>query len=55
MNYVGIVLSEKGVSSSPDKIKALRNYNKPKNVKDVRSHLVLDSFYPRPILDIDTH
>jgi len=37
VNYLGFVLSERGVSSSPDKIKAVRNYPTPKNVRDVRS------------------
>ena len=55
VNYVGFVLSEKGVSSSPDKIKAVRNYNTPKNVKDVRSYTGLTSFYRRLILDIATY
>jgi hypothetical protein len=33
VNYLGFVLSEKGVSASPDKIKAVRNYPTPKNVR----------------------
>jgi len=45
------VLSEKGVAASPDKIKAVRNYPTPKNVKDVGAYLVLASFYRRLIQD----
>jgi hypothetical protein len=45
------VLTEKGVSTSPDKIKAVRNYPTPKNVKDVRAYLGLASFYRRLIQD----
>ena len=30
VNYFGFVLSEKGVSDSPDKTKAVRNYRAPK-------------------------
>ena len=37
VNYLEFVLSERGVSSSPDEIKAVRNYPTPKNVRDVRS------------------
>ena len=50
VNYLGFVLSEKGVSASP-KIKAVRNYPIPKNVKDVRAYLGLASFYRRLIQD----
>jgi len=49
VNYLGFVLSGKGVSASPDKIKAVRNYPTPKNVKDVRSYLGLASLYRRLI------
>jgi hypothetical protein len=48
------VLSEKGVSASPDKIKAVRNYPTPKNVKDVRTYLGLASFYQRLIQDFSS-
>jgi hypothetical protein len=44
-HYLGYVLSEKGVSASPDKIKAARDYPVPKSVKDVRAFLGLASFY----------
>ena len=47
VNYVGYVLSEKRVSASPDKVKAVRDYPTPKNVKDVRAFLGLASFYRR--------
>jgi hypothetical protein len=41
---LGFVLSDKGVLASPDKVKAVREYPVPKNVKDVREFLVLASF-----------
>jgi hypothetical protein len=47
MQYLGYVLSEKGVSASPDKVKALREYSAPKNVRGVRAFLGLASFYRR--------
>jgi len=40
-------LSEKGVSASPDKVTAVRQYPVPKNVKDVRAFLGLALFYRR--------
>ena len=54
VNYLGYVLSEKGVSASPDKIKAVRDYTTPKNVKDVRAFLGLASFYLRLVHDFAT-
>jgi hypothetical protein len=39
------VLSEQGVAASPDKIKAVKNYPLPKNVKDVRAFVGLASSY----------
>jgi len=47
VQYLGFVLSEGGVTASPDKVKAVREYPTPKNVKDVREFLGLTSFYRR--------
>jgi hypothetical protein len=47
VQYLGFVLSDKGVPASPDKVKAVREYPVPKNVKDVRAFLGLASFYRR--------
>jgi hypothetical protein len=46
LNYLGYVVSRDGVTASPDKVKAVRQYPVPKNVK-VRSFLGLASFYRR--------
>ena len=54
VNYLWFVLSEKGVSASPDKIKAVRNYPTLKNVKVFRLYLGLASFYRRLIQDFAT-
>jgi len=54
VNYLGFVLSENGVSASPDKIKAVRNYPTPKNVRKFRSYLGLTSFYRRLIEEFAT-
>jgi len=47
VQYLGFVLSEKGVAASPEKVKAVQNFPKPKCVNDVRSFLGLASFYRR--------
>jgi len=45
VHYLGFVLSELGVSASTDKVKAVREYPTPKNVREVRAFLGLASFY----------
>jgi hypothetical protein len=47
VQYLGFVVSEEGISASPDKVEAVRNYPCPNNVKDVRAFLGLASFYRR--------
>ena len=49
VNYLGFVLSEQGVASSPDSIKAVKKYPIRKNVKDVRAFLGLASFYQKQL------
>jgi hypothetical protein len=45
VRYLGYVLSDKGVSPTPDKVTAVRQYPVPKYVKDVRALVGLASFY----------
>jgi hypothetical protein len=47
VNYLGYAFSQGGVSASADKVKAVKNYPTPKNVRDVREFLGLASFYRR--------
>ena len=47
VQYLDFVLSEDGISTSPDKVKAVKDYPVPQNVKDVRACLGLASFYRR--------
>jgi hypothetical protein len=48
VNYLGHVISREGAKSSPDKVKAVREYPPPpKTVKGVRSFLGLTSYYRR--------
>ena len=42
-------MSRDGITASPDKVKAVRQYPTPRSVKDVRSYLGLVSFYRRLI------
>jgi hypothetical protein len=51
VQYLGFVLSEDGISASPDKVKAVRENPVPKNVRDVRAFLGLASFYRRLVPD----
>ena len=47
VQYLGYILSENGISASPEKVKAVRQYPTPKCVRDVRAFLGLASFYRR--------
>ena len=47
VQYSGFVLSENGISASPDKVKAMKEHPTPKNSKDVRAFLGLTSFYKK--------
>ena len=51
VQYLGYILSENGISPSPEKVKAVQNYPTPKNVRDVRAFLGLASFYRRLVPD----
>jgi hypothetical protein len=54
VNYLVYVFPEKGVSTSPAEVEAVRNYPSPKNVKKVRAFLGLASFYGRLVQDFAT-
>jgi len=45
--YLGLVLSVKGVKASPEKVKDVKQYPTPKCVRDVRAFVDLTSFYRR--------
>jgi hypothetical protein len=44
LQYLGYVLSEEGITASPDKIKAVKQYPTPSGVKDVRTFIDLAFF-----------
>ena len=50
VQYLGYVLSEEGITASPDKIKAVKQYPTPKSVKD-RAFIGLASSYRRLVPD----
>jgi hypothetical protein len=47
VNYLGYVLSENGISTSADNVKAVKCYPTSRSPKEVRAFLGLASFYPR--------
>jgi hypothetical protein len=49
VQYLGCIVSRDGITVSPEKVKAVRQYPTPRSVKDVRSYLGLVSFYSRLI------
>jgi hypothetical protein len=47
VQYLGFVLSQEGITPSPEKVKAVRQYPSTKSVNEVRAFLGLASFYRR--------
>ena len=45
VSFLGHVISANGVSPDPDKISAVKNIESPRNIKDVRSFLVIVGYY----------
>ena len=51
VNFLGFVVSSKGILPDPDKISAVKSFPVPKSVKDVRSFLGLCNYYRRFVKD----
>ena len=49
VQYLGYVLSQNGITPSPENVKAVKHYPATNNVKEVRSFLGLASFYRKLI------
>ena len=39
--YSGHILSKEGISSDPRKLEALKNFSRPKNIKNIRQSIFL--------------
>ena len=47
LRFLGMVISDKGIESDPEKVKAITEFPRPKNATDVRSFLGLIGYYRR--------
>ena len=47
MDYLGFEVSPRGIHASPNRVRAIIEWSKPKSVHDVRSFLGLASNYKR--------
>ena len=52
LNYLGHIISDKGISVDPPKVSAVQNMDPPKNVREVRSFLGMASYYRRYVPDL---
>jgi hypothetical protein len=50
LNYLGHVVTRKGVKPDPEKVKTIKNFPIPKNTTDVKSFLGLAGYYRKFIL-----
>ena len=45
MEFVGYVITEEGIMTTDDKVKSVREWHKPKTVKELRSFIGFVSYY----------
>jgi len=51
VEFLGYIVSSKGITMDPAKIKAVQDWPAPKNIKDIQSFLGFANFYRRFIKD----
>ena len=47
INYLGYCLMTQGITAAPDKVKAIQEFRRPKNQKQLKGFLGLTNFYNR--------
>ena len=47
VRFLGHVVSSKGIAADPEKIRAVANWPRPRNLREVRSFLGISSYYRR--------
>ena len=54
ITYLGYVISEEGISTDPNKVKAIKEYPTPESTKEVRSFLGMATYYGKFIKGFST-
>ena len=45
MNFLGFILTETGITTSPEKVEAIQNFPQPRNVRQLQSFLGICNYY----------
>ena len=45
LQFLGFILSENGISTSPEKVEAIQNFNRPRNIRQLQSFLGVCNYY----------